>query len=78
MWRVRPGYPAALLPTLYPGKRTISPEVRARVAEAVRELGYTPNAGARALATSRTNVIALWAGSSLMSSHRQCCNTSSE
>ena len=41
------------------GKRTISPEVRARVAEAVRELGYTPNAGARALATSRTSVIAL-------------------
>ncbi|MDQ0615378.1 DNA-binding LacI/PurR family transcriptional regulator [Microbacterium sp. W4I4] len=41
------------------GKRTISPEVRARVAEAVRDLGYTPNAGARALATSRTSVIAL-------------------
>ena len=41
------------------GKRTISPEVRARVADAVRELGYTPNAGARALATSRTSVIAL-------------------
>ena len=41
------------------GKRTISPEVRARVAAAVRELGYTPNAGARALATSRTSVIAL-------------------
>ena len=41
------------------GKRTISSEVRARVAEAVRDLGYTPNAGARALATSRTSVIAL-------------------
>jgi len=41
------------------GKRTISAEVRARVLDAVRELGYTPNAGARALATSQTRVIAL-------------------
>ena len=41
------------------GKRTISPAVRQKVADAVAELGYTPNAGARALATSRTNVIAL-------------------
>ena len=41
------------------GKRPISPEVRARVAEAVQHLGYTPNAGARALATSRTSVIAI-------------------
>lgn len=43
------------------GKRSISSEVRERVAEAVRELGYTPNAGARALATSRTRVLALLA-----------------
>lgn len=41
------------------GKRTISPAVRENVERAVRELGYTPNAGARALATSRTNVLAL-------------------
>ena len=41
------------------GKRTISPAVRQNVERAVRELGYIPNAGARALATSRTNVIAL-------------------
>jgi len=41
------------------GKRTISVEVRAKVEEAVRELGYTPNAGARALATSQTKVLAL-------------------
>jgi len=41
------------------GKRTISAAVRERVEAAVTELGYTPNAGARALATSRTNVIAL-------------------
>ncbi|MBA8815325.1 DNA-binding LacI/PurR family transcriptional regulator [Microbacterium halimionae] len=43
------------------GKRTISPEVRLKVAEAVASLGYTPNAGARALATSQTKVIALLA-----------------
>ncbi|GAB3632332.1 LacI family DNA-binding transcriptional regulator [Microbacterium shaanxiense] len=43
------------------GKRSISPVVRERVADAVRELGYTPNAGARALATSQTRVIALLA-----------------
>lgn len=41
------------------GKRTISPEVRAKVQQAVESLGYTPNAGARALATSQTRVLAL-------------------
>jgi len=43
------------------GKRAISAEVRQRVHEAVRRLGYTPNAGARALATSQTMVIGLLA-----------------
>lgn len=43
------------------GKRSISPEVRDRVARAVRDLGYTANAGARALATSQTMVIGLLA-----------------
>lgn len=43
------------------GKRPISAEVRQRVADAVRELGYTPNAGARALATSETKVLGLLA-----------------
>ncbi|MCS5729230.1 LacI family transcriptional regulator [Herbiconiux moechotypicola] len=43
------------------GKRSISPEVREKVEQAVRQLGYTPNAGARALATSQTKVIALLA-----------------
>ena len=43
------------------GKRAITPAVRAKVEEAVRELGYTPNAGARALATSQTRVIGLLA-----------------
>lgn len=43
------------------GKRSISAEVRARVEAAVAELGYTPNAGARALATAQTRVIGLLA-----------------
>lgn len=43
------------------GKRTISPEVRDRVLHAVEELGYTPNAGARALATAQTKIIGLFA-----------------
>jgi DNA-binding LacI/PurR family transcriptional regulator len=41
------------------GKRPISPETQARVHESIRELGYHPHAGARALASKRTNVIAL-------------------
>ncbi len=41
------------------GKRTTSLEVRRRVEAAVRELGYTPNAGARALATSQSMVLGL-------------------
>lgn len=43
------------------GKRSISPEVRERVHAAVEELGYTANAGARALATSQTNALGLLA-----------------
>jgi LacI family transcriptional regulator len=41
------------------GKRTISAGTKQRVLDSVRELGYHPNAGARALASSRSNVIAL-------------------
>ncbi len=41
------------------GKRTISPETRERVHRSIRELGYHPHAGARALASSRTRVVAL-------------------
>ncbi|SDQ21549.1 LacI family DNA-binding transcriptional regulator [Actinopolyspora saharensis] len=41
------------------GKRSISPETRDRVEASVRRLGYHPHAGARALASSRTNVLAL-------------------
>lgn len=41
------------------GKRRISPDTRRRVEQCIRDLGYHPNAGARALASSRTNVLAL-------------------
>jgi len=41
------------------GKRPISAETRLRVAEAITELNYTANAGARALATSRSSIMAL-------------------
>ena len=42
------------------GKRSISRETRERVEAAVTELGFTPHAGARALATSQTMVIGLF------------------
>jgi DNA-binding LacI/PurR family transcriptional regulator len=41
------------------GKRAISEETKRRVESAVRELGYHPNAGARALAARRSHIIAL-------------------
>ena len=43
------------------GKRPISAATRERIETAVRELGYQPHAGARALASARTNVLALMA-----------------
>ncbi|MGP4089262.1 LacI family DNA-binding transcriptional regulator [Streptomyces sp. KR55] len=41
------------------GKRPISEETRQRVEASIHALGYRPHAGARALATSRSNVLAL-------------------
>ncbi|QMU69819.1 LacI family DNA-binding transcriptional regulator [Streptacidiphilus sp. P02-A3a] len=41
------------------GKRTISGPTRARVERAISDLGYHPNAGARALAGKRSHIIAL-------------------
>lgn len=41
------------------GKRPISEETRRRIETSIRELGYRPHAGARALASSRSNVLAL-------------------
>lgn len=41
------------------GKRTISSETRERIEEAISDLGFTVNAGARALATAQTMSIGL-------------------
>jgi DNA-binding LacI/PurR family transcriptional regulator len=41
------------------GRRPISAETRARVQAAIADLGFHPHAGARALASSKTNVLAL-------------------
>ncbi|PYY32410.1 LacI family transcriptional regulator [Curtobacterium sp. MCJR17_055] len=41
------------------GKRAISATTRARIDQAVAELDYRPNAGARMLAGARTNILAL-------------------
>jgi len=41
------------------GKRPISAATRARVERAIRDLGFSPHAGARALATNKTNVLGL-------------------
>ncbi len=43
------------------GKRPISAPTRQRVERAIRDLGYRPHAGARALASSRTDVLGLMA-----------------
>jgi DNA-binding LacI/PurR family transcriptional regulator len=42
------------------GKRSISRETRERIEAAISELGFTPHAGARALATAQTMVIGLF------------------
>uniref|UniRef100_UPI0006E205C9 LacI family DNA-binding transcriptional regulator n=1 Tax=Peterkaempfera griseoplana TaxID=66896 RepID=UPI0006E205C9 len=41
------------------GKRSISEATRRRVEQAIHDLGYHPNAGARALAGKRSHIIAL-------------------
>lgn len=43
------------------GKRSIGEDTRRRVEEAVRELNYLPNAAARMLAGTRTNILAVTA-----------------
>ncbi len=40
--------------------KTISEKTKARVLSAARDLGYQPNAAARALATGKTGMVALW------------------
>ncbi|MEO3756434.1 LacI family DNA-binding transcriptional regulator [Streptomyces sp. B6B3] len=53
------GVSASTVSYVLSGKRTISSQTRERVERSIRELGYHPNAGARALASSRSNIIAL-------------------
>jgi DNA-binding LacI/PurR family transcriptional regulator len=53
------GVSASTVSYVLSGKRSISPDTQRRVQRSIRKLGYRPNAGARALASSRTNVLAL-------------------
>ncbi|MEU3249575.1 LacI family DNA-binding transcriptional regulator [Streptomyces sp. NPDC006997] len=53
------GVSASTVSYVLSGKRSISATTRLRVEQSIRELGYHPNAGARALASSRSNIIAL-------------------
>ncbi|PTA45019.1 LacI family DNA-binding transcriptional regulator [Micromonospora sp. RP3T] len=53
------GVAASTVSYVLSGKRTISAATRGRVLASVRALGYHPNAGARALASRKANVIAL-------------------
>lgn len=55
------GVSASTVSYVLSGKRSISGPTRRRVEQAIAELGYRPHAGARALASSRTNVIGLMA-----------------
>jgi len=55
----RAGVSASTVSYVISGKRPISPGTRARVMRAVAELGYHPNAGARALASHQSNLIAM-------------------
>ncbi|MFB7217811.1 LacI family DNA-binding transcriptional regulator [Streptomyces sp. NPDC056227] len=53
------GVSASTVSYVLSGKRSISLSTRERVERSIQQLGYHPNAGARALASSRSNIIAL-------------------
>ncbi|MEU4799672.1 LacI family DNA-binding transcriptional regulator [Streptomyces sp. NPDC023327] len=53
------GVSASTVSYVLSGKRTISAVTKQRVERSIQELGYHPNAGARALASSRSNILAL-------------------
>ena len=55
----RAGVAASTVSYVLSGKRSVSDETKERVNRAIEDLGYHPNAGARALASSRSNVLAL-------------------
>jgi DNA-binding LacI/PurR family transcriptional regulator len=53
------GVSASTVSYVLSGKRSISEQTRRRVEQSVIELGYHPNAGARALAARRSHIVAL-------------------
>ncbi|MDX3072022.1 LacI family DNA-binding transcriptional regulator [Streptomyces sp. MI02-7b] len=53
------GVSASTVSYVLSGKRSISEATRRRVERSIQQLGYHPHAGARALASSRSNIIAL-------------------
>lgn len=53
------GVSASTVSYVLSGKRSISRSTRERVEHSIEALGYHPNAGARALASSKSNIIAL-------------------
>lgn len=55
----RAGVSTSTVSYVISGKRPISHRTRDRVLQAVADLGYHPHAGARALASNRSNVIAM-------------------
>jgi DNA-binding LacI/PurR family transcriptional regulator len=54
------GVSASTVSYVISGKRPIAQETRDRVEQAIAELGFAPNAGARALASSQTHVLGLF------------------
>lgn len=55
----RAGVSTSTVSYVISGKRPISHRTRDRVLQAVADLGYHPHAGARALASNRSNVITM-------------------
>ncbi|WP_037906026.1 LacI family DNA-binding transcriptional regulator [Actinacidiphila yeochonensis] len=55
----RAGVSSSTVSYVISGKRSISAATRTRVEAAIRDLGYHPNAGARALAGKRSYIVAL-------------------
>jgi DNA-binding LacI/PurR family transcriptional regulator len=53
------GVAASTVSYVLSGKRSVSAETKERVARSIEVLGYQPHAGARALASAKSNVLAL-------------------
>jgi DNA-binding LacI/PurR family transcriptional regulator len=53
------GVAASTVSYVLSGKRSVSEETKERVARSIEVLGYQPHAGARALASAKSNVLAL-------------------